>query len=144
MARKRLAGPSGLESSPPELKPLFSQAYLDEINEWFRKWMAAKAKHPPSGSEKPRRERDDANHIEKGQKGMSRARFHSLSELVTPQTHPLSPTPTRLTCLDMYRHVETPPGPPQSMSDANRAVQQGHRQPPLPPSPLHPSSSRTP
>ena len=69
------------------------------------------------------------------------ARLPSMSHL-TPQAHPLPPPPMLTTCFDMSRRVKHPLGPPQSLPDTNRMVQQGCKQPPSslsapPPSSLH-------
>ena len=139
-AWNRTYGPSGLDSSPPELIKWLTRANLGEFRKWHRKQAAARAQHPPSDSEKTQDVKDNVIHIEKERKSTSRVINHSLSEL-TPQTHHLPLSPARLMCFDVPRHVEHHPGPLQSPSDTTQATGQGCKQPPSPMLPPIPSPS---
>ncbi len=114
-AQNQTYGPTGLESSPPESKELFTQTFLNEVGEWFKKWMVARAQRPPAGSEKLRDVRSDAIHIERERKSTSSRLNHSLSEL-TPQVHPPSPPPTHTSRFDASSCVVNPPRPSRLIS----------------------------
>ncbi len=116
-AQKPLPRPTELDPGPSELtKRVLIQADFGEFRDWFRKWVAARAQHPLSSLEKTWEERNNADHIEREQKGMSTDVNHSLSELTT-QKHPMLPTSTRLMCIDACVHVENSSGPPQLLPD---------------------------
>ena len=122
-AQEQMDDPSGLDSSPPEstkraptpsrFRPMF-------LMEREGKWIVAGAQHHPLCFEGETESENNANRIEKGRKGASRAIAHSLSGL-TPQTHTLPPS----TCFDVYSRAEISPGLSQTPSDSKRMVERG-------------------
>ena len=104
-AQKQTTALTRLKPSPPKsTKQLFTQAYLNEVSEWLRKRMAAKAQQPPAGLEKTQNVRKDVNHIEKGQKDTSRMTKQGYKPLHPPSTLP----PLCTTQLDVSTYVEHP------------------------------------
>ncbi len=121
-ARKQLPGPTGFLSNPSEAE---LKSWTPFIRDFLRKRRAARAQQPPTGLEKTREERNDANHIEMDQKGMSRAINHSLSDL-PPKAHPLSPSSMQTTRFDAFLCVENSSKPPQPPSDMSQTYGDEH------------------